>query len=65
VQPRTEGIHWSPFGHLFEDSFNNIARFLNVKINNDYNYKQLLIGRAICGVSVPGTKEILQVTLNE
>lgn len=30
---------WPPFGHLFEYSFSFIARFKNVKNNNDYNYK--------------------------
>jgi hypothetical protein len=27
------------FGHLFEYSFSFIARFKNVKNNNDYNYR--------------------------
>ena len=48
---------WPPFGHLFEGSFSFIVQFWNVKNDNDYNYKQLLINRVICGVPVPGTKE--------
>lgn len=35
----------------------------NHKIHN-YNNRLILIGDALC-VPVPGTKEILQVTLNE